>query len=61
MAESKVGSELAETRAHICMLGLGVLQESWPVGGWVYRLFASITGRLREKLRRSRPPSPWLA
>ncbi|KAF2226143.1 hypothetical protein BDZ85DRAFT_272687 [Elsinoe ampelina] len=31
--------ELAENRVRTCMLGLQVLESSWPVGSWVYRLF----------------------
>lgn len=46
-----VGRELAETRAKVCMLGLGSLQKSWPVGGWVYQLWASIMDRLQRKLQ----------
>lgn len=46
-----VGRELAETRAKICMLGLGALQKSWPVGGWVYQLWSSVMDRLQRKLR----------
>ncbi|KLP03310.1 related to cutinase transcription factor 1 beta [Fusarium fujikuroi] len=44
----QVRKGLAEARSDICMLGLEVLQESWPVGRWVYRLFAMIRNRMRE-------------
>lgn len=46
---SEVGRELAENRCRTCILGLSVMQESWPVGGWVYRLFVSIMSRLKAK------------
>ncbi|KAF7563928.1 hypothetical protein G7046_g205 [Stylonectria norvegica] len=46
---SKIRHELAENRWRICMLGLSVMQESWPVGGWVYRFFATIMDRLKAK------------
>ncbi|KAF2792173.1 hypothetical protein K505DRAFT_279309 [Melanomma pulvis-pyrius CBS 109.77] len=55
-----VGRELAENRARICMLGLATLQESWPVGGWVLRLFVSVLERLKSRLAQetqSRPAS----
>lgn len=42
--------ELAENRAKVCMLGLSVLRESWPVGGWVYQLFVSIMLRLQSRI-----------
>lgn len=32
------------------MLGLDVLQVSWPVGGWVHRFFASTMDRLQGRL-----------
>jgi hypothetical protein len=32
------------------MLGLVTLQESWPVGGWVLRLFVSVLERLKSRL-----------
>ncbi|KAF5680277.1 cutinase transcription factor 1 beta [Fusarium denticulatum] len=44
----QVRKGLGEARSDICMLGLEVLQESWPVGRWVYRLFAMIRSRMRE-------------
>ncbi|KAG5764918.1 hypothetical protein H9Q72_006990 [Fusarium xylarioides] len=44
----QVRKGLAEARSDICMLGLEVLQESWPVGRWVYRLFSMIRSRMRE-------------
>ena len=46
---SEVGRELAENRCRTCILGLSVMQESWPVGGWVYRLFVSIMKRLKAR------------
>lgn len=51
-----VGRELAENRARICMLGLACLQESWPVSGWILKLFVDIIDRLRRKLM-SQPQS----
>ncbi|KND87157.1 Cutinase transcription factor 1 alpha [Tolypocladium ophioglossoides CBS 100239] len=45
-----VGRELAENRARTCMLGLTCLQESWPVSGWILKLFVDIMERLRRKL-----------
>ncbi|KAF5643544.1 cutinase transcription factor 1 beta [Fusarium tjaetaba] len=44
----QVRKGLGEARSDICMLGLEVLQESWPVGRWVYRLFAMIRSRMRD-------------
>lgn len=38
---------LAKTRAHVCMMGLASLQQSWPVGSWVLKLFNSIMARLK--------------
>jgi hypothetical protein len=51
---SSVSRELAENRARICMLGLVTLQESWPVGGWVLRLFVSVLERLKSRLTQER-------
>ncbi|KAI8713951.1 Zn(2)-C6 fungal-type domain-containing protein [Fusarium sp. LHS14.1] len=34
--------QLAENRARQCMLALGELSKSWPVGGWILRLFISL-------------------
>ncbi|RSM14771.1 hypothetical protein CDV31_005205 [Fusarium ambrosium] len=34
--------QLAENRARHCMLALGELSKSWPVGGWILRLFVSL-------------------
>lgn len=34
--------QLAENRARQCMLALGELSKSWPVGGWILRLFVSL-------------------
>ncbi|PNP57508.1 hypothetical protein THARTR1_02506 [Trichoderma harzianum] len=45
-----IGRELAENRARTCMLGLTCLQESWPVSGWILKLFVDIIERLRRKL-----------
>jgi hypothetical protein len=53
-----IGRELAENRARTCMLGLVTLQKSWPVGGWVYRLFVSIMERLQAKFQRDGPGAP---
>ncbi|OAP59574.1 hypothetical protein AYL99_06872 [Fonsecaea erecta] len=39
--------DLAEMRAKVCMLGLASMQESWPVGGWVLKLFDRIMQRLK--------------
>lgn len=38
--------QLAENRARQCMLALGELSKSWPVGGWILRLFISLFYRL---------------
>ncbi|KAI3113376.1 transcriptional regulator family: Fungal Specific TF [Penicillium roqueforti] len=43
-----IGRELAENRARTCMLGLTSLQESWPVSGWILRLFVYIMERLKS-------------
>jgi hypothetical protein len=42
---------LAEIRARVCMMGLASMQESWPVGGWVLKLFDSIMERLKQPLQ----------
>ncbi|KAL7892224.1 fungal-specific transcription factor domain-containing protein [Trichoderma sp. SZMC 28014] len=47
---NSVGRELAENRARTCMLGLNCLQESWPVSGWILKLFVDIIERLRRML-----------
>ena len=41
--------QLAENRARTCMLGLMSLQESWPVSGWILRLFVYIMERLNTR------------
>ncbi|KAH8700747.1 fungal-specific transcription factor domain-containing protein [Talaromyces proteolyticus] len=45
-----IGRELAENRARTCMLGLRCLQESWPVSGWILKLWVDIMERLKAKL-----------
>jgi hypothetical protein len=50
-----LGRELAENRARICMHGLAKMQESWPVGGWVYRLWIPIMERLRARRAHNQP------
>ncbi|KAH6605267.1 hypothetical protein Trco_006974, partial [Trichoderma cornu-damae] len=45
-----IGRELAENRARTCMLGLTCLQDSWPVSGWILKLFVDIIERLRKTL-----------
>ncbi|KAJ5114063.1 transcriptional regulator family: Fungal Specific TF [Penicillium angulare] len=42
-----IGRELAENRARTCMLGLTSLQDSWPVSGWILRLFVYIMDKLK--------------
>ncbi|KAM0476102.1 hypothetical protein ACHAPX_006519 [Trichoderma viride] len=49
-SSGSVGRELAENRARTCMLGLNCLQESWPVSGWILKLFVDIIERLRRML-----------
>ncbi|OQV04842.1 Fungal specific transcription factor domain-containing protein [Cladophialophora immunda] len=44
-----VNHDLAEMRAKVCMLGLASMQEAWPVGGWVLKLFDRIMQRLKAK------------
>lgn len=57
-----VGRELAESRARTCMLGLNCLQESWPVSGWILKLFVDIIERLRRMLtKRSKSGEPGIA
>jgi hypothetical protein len=53
-----IGRELAENRARLCMLGLVTLQESWPVGGWVFRLFVSVLERLKSRLAQETQTRP---
>ncbi|CAG8251552.1 unnamed protein product [Penicillium salamii] len=51
--------QLAENRARTCMLGLMSLQESWPVSGWILRLFVYIMERLKTRPNTLNPgPSP---
>jgi hypothetical protein len=45
-----LGRELAENRARTCMLGLRSLQESWPVSGWILKLFSEIMEKLKTKV-----------
>ncbi|PYI01552.1 hypothetical protein BO78DRAFT_378858 [Aspergillus sclerotiicarbonarius CBS 121057] len=45
------GRDLAEIRAQVCMLGLTSLQESWPVSGWILKLFMDIMERLKNITR----------
>ncbi|KAH7127993.1 fungal-specific transcription factor domain-containing protein [Dactylonectria estremocensis] len=52
-----IGRELSENRARICMLGLACLQDSWPVSGWILKLFVDIMKRLRKKLSGVAGPS----
>ncbi|KAH8820229.1 fungal-specific transcription factor domain-containing protein [Xylogone sp. PMI_703] len=52
-----IGRELAENRARTCMLGLSSLQESWPVSGWILKLFVDIMERLKSKLSNNSPLS----
>ncbi|OOF94208.1 hypothetical protein ASPCADRAFT_131769 [Aspergillus carbonarius ITEM 5010] len=47
----KYGRDLAEIRAQVCMLGLTSLQESWPVSGWILKLFMDIMERLKNMTR----------
>lgn len=48
-----IGRELAENRARTCMLGLSSLQISWPVSGWILKLFLDIMERLKNKLSKT--------
>lgn len=58
-----LGQTLAKNRAQICMLGLRSLQDSWPVGGWVYKLFVYTIQQLQDRLegRSSTIPSDGIA
>ncbi|BCS28599.1 Zn(II)2Cys6 transcription factor [Aspergillus puulaauensis] len=47
LTSRSIGRQLAENRARTCMLGLTSLQESWPVSGWILRLFDYIMERLK--------------
>ncbi|TAQ87449.1 hypothetical protein B7494_g4221 [Chlorociboria aeruginascens] len=38
--------KLAENHARLCMLSMSELQKSWPVGGWILRLFESLLKNL---------------
>ncbi|CAG8043307.1 unnamed protein product [Penicillium salamii] len=49
--------QLAENRARTCMLGLMSLQESWPVSGWILRLFVYIMERLKTRPNTLNPGS----
>lgn len=46
-----IDRSLAETRAKVCMLGLSAMQNAWPVGGWVLKLFEMIMHKLRSSTR----------
>ncbi|KAK5271548.1 hypothetical protein LTR96_003373 [Exophiala xenobiotica] len=48
--KSAIHSQLAETRARQCMLALSELAKSWPVAGWILRLFVSLMTRLTGHL-----------
>lgn len=60
-----VDRSLAETRATVCMLALSAMKRSWPVSGWVLKLFEMIMHRLKQSThakkpkprRESRPPA----
>lgn len=58
-----VRRELAENRSRQCMLGLKELSRSWPVGGWVLRLFSHImeifTGNTFDIACSEDPKSRW--
>lgn len=43
--------ELAENHVRVCMLGLNLLQQSWPVVGWVLLMFKTFIHKLQEKYR----------
>lgn len=58
LTSSGLGRELAANRWRTCMLGLSFMQSSWPVGGWVYRLFSRIMKTMEAKaVTTSRFPS----
>lgn len=46
-----IGRELSENRAHMCMLGLAALQDSWPLSAWVFHLFKSIMDKLKNRVQ----------
>jgi Fungal specific transcription factor domain len=41
-----IQTQLAENRSRQCMLALSELAKSWPVGGWILRLFMTLMKRL---------------
>lgn len=44
--KNAIHSQVAENRARQCMLALSELAKSWPVAGWISRLFISLMTRL---------------
>lgn len=46
-----VDHDLAEMRAKVCMMGLASMQKSWPVGGWVLKLFDRIMEKLKTPIQ----------
>ncbi|EXJ60793.1 hypothetical protein A1O7_04946 [Cladophialophora yegresii CBS 114405] len=44
--KSIIHGQVAENRARQCMLALSELAKSWPVAGWILRLFISLMTRL---------------
>jgi hypothetical protein len=48
-SEDVTSRKLADYRAQICMMGLSELQDSWPAGGWILRVFT----RVMEKMKMS--------
>ena len=50
-----IGREVSENRAHMCMLGLASLQDSWPLSAWVFHLFKSIMDKLKNRVQEPRP------
>lgn len=45
----RIRKKVAENRARQCMLALSELAESWPVGGWILRLFRTLMARLTSR------------
>lgn len=46
-SSDEVSKKLADHRAQMCMLGLTEMQEPWPCGGWILRVFV----RMMEKVK----------
>jgi len=48
-SSDEVSKKLADHRAQMCMLGLSEMQEPWPCGGWILRVFVRIMEKVKNR------------